>query len=687
MKRCVTCNKQFTDDGTFCPFDGGNLETITEDPLIGVTLDGKYRIDSRISQGGMGTVYRATHVLMDHVCAVKVLHDSMMTDPSAIPRFQREAKAAARIRHQNAISVMDFGITSDKIVYLVMEYFEGQSLREVLEREGPLSLERTAYVIEHACTALQVAHDLGIVHRDIKPDNIMVRTTPTGVEEVKVLDFGIAKLKDMSGGTEKLTNAGMVIGTPNYLSPEQCRAAELDARSDIYSLGIVSYELLSGSCPFSAPTPLAVAMMHTTEAPPPLGEKVAGLPKAVEDVVLKALSKKAKDRPQTAIEFAEMFTAAAYGIELPPAAAPGTSRLVTGSHAMRVRTGAIRPSTGSFATDTGPQSVTHNTSGQQAFSPDLLTGNPSGAMPGVSSGSQAAVSSQNLGPAPATTVLPSAQASPARRSLALPIAAVAIVLITAVVAVALYMRNGRETLVPTPTPQPPIEQPVAPPAGMVMIPAGEFLMGRDDADDKAETPQHKRTLPAFFIDKNEVTNEQYLEFVKAKNYPPPSQWKDGTFPAGQGDFPVVNVSWNDARAYAEWAGKRLPSEVEWEYASRGTDGRLFPWGSEVRADAAVSKEIGLKTPQPVGSMPAGVSPFGVFDMYGNVWEWCENTFVPYPNSTYQIADSDKGLKMLRGGSYESEQSGKAQTTLTTRSAQAPTYKDPRLGFRCAKSVE
>jgi eukaryotic-like serine/threonine-protein kinase len=685
MKRCVTCNKQFTDDGTFCPFDGGNLELITEDPLIGATLDGKYRIDSRISQGGMGTVYRATHVLMDHVCAVKVLHDSMMTDPSAIPRFQREAKAAARIRHQNAISVMDFGITSDKIVYLVMEYFEGQSLREVLERQGPLSLERTAYIIEHASTALQVAHDLGIVHRDIKPDNIMVRTTPTGVEEVKVLDFGIAKLKDMSGGTEKLTNAGMVIGTPNYLSPEQCRAAELDARSDIYSLGIVSYELLSGTCPFSAPTPLAVAMMHTTEAPPALGEKVPGLPKAVEDVVLKALAKKPKDRPQTAIEFAEMFTAAAYGIELPPAQTSGTSRLVTGSHAMRVRTGSIRPSTGSFATDTGRQSATHNTSGQQSIPPNMRGATPSGPMAAVSSGSQVAVPSGNLGPAPATTVL-SAQAEPARRSLALPIAAAAFVLVAAVSAAAYYFTtNGRQPVV-TP-PQPPIEQPVEPPAGMVLVPAGSFQMGRDGAADTAESPLHTRTIPAFYIDKNEVTNEQYLEFVKAKNYPPPSHWKDGTFPAGQGDFPVVNVTWSDARAYAEWAQKRLPSEFEWEYAARGTDGRLFPWGNEPRTDAAVSKEIGLKTPQPGGSMPAGVSPFGVFDMYGNVWEWCENTFIPYPNSPYNMKETDKGLKMLRGGSFSSEQSGRDEVTLTTRTAKEPDYKDPKLGFRCAKSVE
>jgi serine/threonine-protein kinase len=194
MKRCTICQREFPDTGVFCPHDGGALEEDNSAAVIGRVLDGKYRIDSKISAGGMGTVYKATHVLMDSICAVKIMHDSMMTDPQAISRFQREAKAAARIRHPNAVAVMDFGITNDQIVYLVMELFDGRSLRQELRDSGPFTLERAAIVLERAAAALAVAHEMGVVHRDVKPDNIMVRLLPSGEEEVKVLDFGIAKL-------------------------------------------------------------------------------------------------------------------------------------------------------------------------------------------------------------------------------------------------------------------------------------------------------------------------------------------------------------------------------------------------------------------------------------------------------------------------------------------------------------
>ena len=253
MKRCVQCNRQYDAGGEYCPFDGGVLVEVAADPLVGRVLDGKYRIDSRISAGGMGTVYRATHILMDHVCAIKVLHDSMMTDPSAIPRFQREAKAAARIRHQNAIAVTDFGITSDRSSTSSWSLRRAQPARGARARPGRSASSDTAYIIEQV--APRARHGARARHRSPRHQARQhhgAHVAGRPVEEVKVLDFGIAKLKDMAGRTEKLTDAGMVIGTPNYLSPEQCRAMELDARSDIYSLGIVVYELLSGKVPFAA---------------------------------------------------------------------------------------------------------------------------------------------------------------------------------------------------------------------------------------------------------------------------------------------------------------------------------------------------------------------------------------------------------------------------------------------------
>jgi serine/threonine-protein kinase len=260
--------------------------------------------------------------------------------------------------------------------------------------------------------------------------------------------------------------------------------------------------------------------------------------------------------------------------------------------------------------------------------------------------------------------------------------------VLAVVAVLAYLFIPRtQPAPPDPVPQP--QAPVAqtpknePPPGMVLIPAGTFEMGRA-SDDPAEGPPHQMSVESFFMDKTEVTNEQYAEFVKETGHKAPDDWKDGTYPPGKGDFPVVNVEWLDARAYAEWAGKRLPSEVEWEYAARGTDGRRYPWGSEPRPDAAFTKESGVKSAQPVGSAPAGVSPFGMLDMNGNVWEWCEDTFHVYPGSTYQAKAEELRFKIIRGGSFESEQK---VTDAITRNWVDPAYIKPTIGFRCAKSLE
>jgi serine/threonine-protein kinase len=651
MKRCVQCNRQYEADGEYCPFDGGVLVAVTTDPLVGRTLDGKYRIDAKISAGGMGTVYRATHILMDHTCAVKVMHDSMLTDPAAISRFQREAKAAARIRHQNAIAVTDFGITSDQVVYLVMEYFDGRSLRNVLDQSGPLGPQRTAEILERAASALSVAHGLGIIHRDLKPDNIMVRVTPEGDEEVKVLDFGIAKLKGVTGGTEQLTVTGTVIGTPNYFSPEQCRAMELDARSDIYSLGIVAYELLSGTVPFTAETPLAVAMMHTVDQPPSLVERVPGLPREVEEVVMRALSKRPEDRPQSAVELAREFSAAVQGVSVDEL----EWRSVTPS---RGKTGIVGGPTSGH-----PRAMTPRPTSQQAR-PAGTTALGSGHVP---------LPTSVVGSPPVTK----------RRSV-LPWAGAALAAVVLVGGAIYYFAAGEREEAPQPisqAPEPP--RPPEPPPGMVLIPGGTFEMGRNSGD-PAEGPPHPVSVSAFFLDRTEVTNEQYAAFLREKGHAPPATWKDGTYRAGTGDFPVTDVSWLDARAYAQWAGKRLPTEAEWEFAARGTDGRLFPWGNDPRPDAALTKETGIRMQQPVGSMPGGVSPFGAFDMIGNVWEWCEDGFKLYPGSTFEVKPSEQMYKIVRGGCFESDQ---GEINAVTRFWYDPAKPDHRIGFRCAKSVE
>lgn len=298
MKRCVLCGKEFDDNMRFCPFDGGALDAVESDALIGRTLDGKYHIEAKIGEGGMGSVYRARHVLMDIPLAIKVLHPSLVSDATSVARFQREAQAMARIRHANAIAVSDFGITDDQINYIVMELFEGESLRKVLEREKKLPYTTAIAVARQVCGALEAAHRSGVIHRDIKPENIFVSPQPDGSYFVKVIDFGIAKIvTDTSKGGPPLTRQGMIIGSPHYLSPEQCTGQELDARSDIYSLGIVLFEMLTGRVPFTAVTPVAVALLHANEPPPSLRSLNPEIPEALDRLVMRALAKSKADRP------------------------------------------------------------------------------------------------------------------------------------------------------------------------------------------------------------------------------------------------------------------------------------------------------------------------------------------------------------------------------------------------------
>lgn len=265
--------------------------------LLGQTIEGKYRIDAKIGIGGMGAVYRAQRLLIGDEVAIKILHAEHIIQPEAMERFRREAQAAARLKHPNAVSVYDFGVTVDGLGYLVMELVEGQSLRQIIKQQGPLTPSAAAEVISQVCAALHAAHQQHIVHRDLKPDNMIVNATIAGLR-VKVLDFGIAKLRDMAASN--LTQTGSVMGTPHYMSPEQCLGEELDSRSDIYSLGIVIYEMLAGVVPFNSPTSTAVIVQHVNQQPPSLRTFNLSISPSVEAVVLHALAKKQADRPQSA---------------------------------------------------------------------------------------------------------------------------------------------------------------------------------------------------------------------------------------------------------------------------------------------------------------------------------------------------------------------------------------------------
>src|SRR5215212_3953406 len=334
MLKCPQCGREFPPGVAVCPDDGSTLRADATvaggarpapapapDPLLGVVLDDKYRLDELLGQGGMGAVYRATHLLIERPVAVKVLSQRLVTDESARERFRREARAAGRLQHTNAVAVTDFGETRDGLVYLVMELLEGRPLREVLARESPLDPARAVSLMMQISAAVEAAHEAGIIHRDLKPGNIFLVQRPDSPYIVKVLDFGIAKLAADGGEyslNDTLTGTGVMIGTPRYMSPEQCDGAVLTPASDVYSLGVILYEMLTGQTPFTGTTPLALALKHSSECPRPPRELVATIPPALEGVVLHALEKKPEGRAGDAGEFRrELFAVAErLGLEL-----------------------------------------------------------------------------------------------------------------------------------------------------------------------------------------------------------------------------------------------------------------------------------------------------------------------------------------------------------------------------------
>ncbi len=293
------------------------------DPLVGRVLDDKYQLDERLGEGGMGTVYRATHLLIDRPVAVKVLNSKLVTDEAAKERFRREARAAGRLQHSNAVAVTDFGETAEGLVYIVMELLEGKPLRNVLAREAPLDPARAVSLMLQITAAVAAAHEAGIIHRDLKPGNIFIVQRPHAPHIVKVLDFGIAKLA--SDTTDKnfantLTGTGVMIGTPRYMSPEQCDGGQLTPASDVYSLGVILYEMLAGQTPFNGATPLALALKHSAEIPRRPRELVPGIPPALEEIVLHALEKSPHERPADAGAFRRELYAVAERLGLEHAA-------------------------------------------------------------------------------------------------------------------------------------------------------------------------------------------------------------------------------------------------------------------------------------------------------------------------------------------------------------------------------
>ncbi len=343
MKRCPTCGREYADDAKFCTRDGARLPggseagrdartTVARMPpkgqptratdddqggtqLVGALLDGRYRIERKVGEGGMSFVYLATDVQSQQPCAIKVLSGALSHDVNAMARLKREASLGMRLAHPNVCHILRMGETPEGRVYVVMPFVDGEILSERTHRTGHLELEETVPLVQDIAAGLHVAHELTIIHRDLKPENIMICRRPGGTEYAVVMDFGLAKERRAGAELQKLTATGIIMGTPEFMSPEQLRGNPLDARTDIYALALVIYEALTGRLPFQGRTQQETMIARLRGDPVPLRRMNPDMkfPEAVELVLIKALARNPDDRYQSALEFADAFTRAAGG--------------------------------------------------------------------------------------------------------------------------------------------------------------------------------------------------------------------------------------------------------------------------------------------------------------------------------------------------------------------------------------
>jgi eukaryotic-like serine/threonine-protein kinase len=291
MKTCPQCNLRYPKDSTYCFVDGAELLEF-QDPRIGTTLAGRYRIEDILGEGGMAIVYRAVHTLIGRKCAIKVMNHALARDRVVRERFRREAKAAQKLAHPNIIEIFDHGDTEDGSAYLVMELLEGESLGDVVER-GPIPLSRALPILVQISRALSRAHDFEVIHRDMKPENVFLARDPNGGDLVKLLDFGIARSMQDS----RLTGAGEVFGTPQYMAPERITSIDAGPAADLYAMGVMAFEMLTGNLPFEAHDIPNYFIKHLKEPAPKLRSVSPNMPQSLEILIDRLLAKDPRQRP------------------------------------------------------------------------------------------------------------------------------------------------------------------------------------------------------------------------------------------------------------------------------------------------------------------------------------------------------------------------------------------------------
>ncbi len=716
------------------------VHTIAGEPV----LEGKYQIECRLGQGGMGVVYKARHAYLKTQLAIKViLPDLVGNDPQLVTRFRQEALAAAAIRHQNVVSVTDYGVIGGTVPFLVMEYVEGESLHDLLVREKSLSPERAFDLISAVCAGVGAAHHQGIVHRDLKPLNIMICSDkPTMAQAVKILDFGLAKIKsgELLGSFIQAQTTGLM-GSPYYMAPEQWADEDPDSRSDIYSLGVMLYQMLAGDVPFKGSSIPAIMKKHISDRPPTLAESGVNANPELEKAILHTLQKKPDDRTATVEEFVDELREAIHpgqqflntARSLPVSTLKITSKpprssvfvdnvsvgdtrddghllvegIQSGNHRLRLSHAGFQDWHGDVVFDGKPREIVA----------ELRQGNldSRSAIPkpdfSVSSVGRKDLSTQyspdgpdemeqtvqqNFDPDRFDVSVVTAQ--PKKGGVFAPWllgigGLLALFLIGIIGLGSAYMLGvfGDGGVVPpsnvstSPTPS---NSPAQFTAEMVQIPGGTFRMGRNAGGRDNERPENSVTVQSFRMDKFEVTNGEYVAFVSETGYTPiPAHWVINQRPApGTERMPVRFVNIDDVAAFAGWRSKRdnviyrLPTEAEWEYSARsGARQYLYPWGNEFDPKCAVTDKDNT-APDAVGTASCP-NDWGVMDLIGNVNEWTSSEAALYQGSPGQMRKTRETRHMIRGGAAFNKAEGEFAVTSTFRHDVAASTRDAELGFR------
>jgi formylglycine-generating enzyme required for sulfatase activity len=668
----------------------------------GSILHNRYRIVKLLGQGGFGTMYRAWDMTLGRPCALKQNLDAA---PEIQRQFLREAKILANLNHPNLPRVIDYFIEGPG-QYLVMDFIEGRDLQEMLEERGaPLAEDQVLPWIRQICDALTYLHTQKppIIHRDVKPANI--RITPAG--SAVLVDFGIAKAYEAGSKTTR----GAQAVSPGFSPYEQYGKGATDARTDVYALGATLYTLLTGTEP-----PESVQRVPSMLAP---GRDPLVLPRQSNPAIslrtsaalMGALQMDPGQRLQSAADFkAALGPASAPVRAAPPApvpAQPVASRheipwgwvAAVGSLSAIVLILVLSILRGGPRRQTPPtQASLALPSSSPALSEALPT--PVNTLP--------VTATLQVSPTPQTYVVnPGDTCSEIAQAFGVSISAIAALndlpsdcgVIFAGQALLIPQSSDADRMTTTPLPSPVPNTPVATQVSavdgmtLVYVPSGQFMMGSLETDSKAgleEKPQRSVYLSVYWIDQTEVTNAMYTRCVREGACSPPKETHSKTRPAyydepAFANYPVIYVSWQDAEAYCRWAGRRLPSEAEWEKAARGADGRTYPWGENLPGPGLANFNNQVGDTRSVGSYPAGASPFGALDMAGNVAEWVADW---YDADYYPVAPDenppgpDAGeFRVLRGGSWFNL--ARAMRT-AFRLSNYPEIQSDTVGFRCAR---